>query len=701
MSEHKDRKGLFNLLKSSNMGRTKPPSSSNSNTPVAKPPARTLLSNKIHDQRNFERKEQRDKLISQNRARTNSVLSSTGTRTKPSQPPNPNFHKNQILDVIKTRPVAKTATFRPTSSNISSKTKSNDSLSTTYSIDQSQTGANLSRSSTISSANRKKLLEEWRLKKQEEEKSKPKKPAFKAGASAQTSCKSSVPTSSTFDFALSVSGSGMSKPVSSAAKKTLPPSSVRTASSRPPLRSQSVRQTNSKEATKVSATKPKCKQTPINTTKPSSHKNTEPGKILCKPANFATELETITNKMNSSISLNGPKMDTLNETHLGAHPNHTSSPIKSKFSEEYFDLVEVDKRDVKYYRDLVRFSTDKLTNLAAQWTKENEAPEEFQGDVRSACGLAKLLIDERFSQFSELINQCEETMNVQTGLVVKCSDLQGFWDMVDVQIKDVGGKFAFLEKLKSNGYVKTADMVDIQPESVAPKEREENQEGSTGEQVVVEKKPKARTNKLAEFKAKMKAMKAQSAEIEIQIAEKSDVPKEEVAEEAREVQEPDQKSRRSVRKSLVVNDVVVEKKYNLRSRPSDLIKFDSPVMNNFGHGAEESDVLTSSVNFQSPVVAEKKSKKKSIYPVISEEGDDKENDDFFSLDDCPKVTWKTRPSIYPNAPTTPARQTPKRVSAIRESFAVASSPLLKLSFITAQSKRLSINSLNRIFDKLE
>ncbi|RNA21884.1 chromosome-associated kinesin KIF4A, partial [Brachionus plicatilis] len=71
-----------------------------------------------------------------------------------------------------------------------------------------QPRAHLSRSSTISSANRKKVLEEWRLKKQEEEKSKPKKPAFKIGASAQTSFKSLVPTSSTFDFAFSVSGSG-------------------------------------------------------------------------------------------------------------------------------------------------------------------------------------------------------------------------------------------------------------------------------------------------------------------------------------------------------------------------------------------------------------------------------------------------------------------------------------------------------------
>lgn len=136
----------------------------------------------------------------------------------------------------------------------------------------------------------------------------------------------------------------------------------------------------------------------------------------------------------------------LNETHLDTViPNHTSSPIRHPepvYTWDYFEKIDLNKRDVKYYRTLVQFNTTNLNNLGNEWNSlcsSGAVPEEIQGDIRSACGLAKLLIDERFSQFSELINQCEQSeLNPgELGLLVKCTDLQGFWDMVDVQVKDV------------------------------------------------------------------------------------------------------------------------------------------------------------------------------------------------------------------------------------------------------------------------
>lgn len=72
--------------------------------------------------------------------------------------------------------------------------------------------------------------------------------------------------------------------------------------------------------------------------------------------------------------------------------------------------------------------------------------------------MAKLLIDERFVQFIELVDQSE----FKTGeLPVRCSDLQGFWDMVDFQVIDVKKKFKGLEKLKANNYVE--EMVVFKP----------------------------------------------------------------------------------------------------------------------------------------------------------------------------------------------------------------------------------------------
>lgn len=83
----------------------------------------------------------------------------------------------------------------------------------------------------------------------------------------------------------------------------------------------------------------------------------------------------------------------------------------------YFDSVELDKRDVTYYKALVDFKTGLLNGYRAQWTERLDAegalvPDDIQGDVRAACGLAHLLIKERFDQFSDLIQQCENAQTI-------------------------------------------------------------------------------------------------------------------------------------------------------------------------------------------------------------------------------------------------------------------------------------------------
>lgn len=77
---------------------------------------------------------------------------------------------------------------------------------------------------------------------------------------------------------------------------------------------------------------------------------------------------------------------------------------------EYFERIELDKRDVAYYKSLLEFKTRMLNGFCDEWEAGcGEAPEDIQGDGRSACGLAKLLIDERFNQFADLIRQCESS----------------------------------------------------------------------------------------------------------------------------------------------------------------------------------------------------------------------------------------------------------------------------------------------------
>ncbi len=114
--------------------------------------------------------------------------------------------------------------------------------------------------------------------------------------------------------------------------------------------------------------------------------------------------------------------------HFEKMSNSISNSIHDSFSK-----TDENGLSVKYFRDLVITKTNQLLALSSEWSatcSENSEiiPDCIQGDIRCACGLSKLLIEERFKQFSELIEQCE--MTTQNNLdpdikEVKCSDLQG------------------------------------------------------------------------------------------------------------------------------------------------------------------------------------------------------------------------------------------------------------------------------------
>lgn len=50
--------------------------------------------------------------------------------------------------------------------------------------------------------------------------------------------------------------------------------------------------------------------------------------------------------------------------------------------------------------------------------------------MRTAVGQARLLMKERFKQFSGLVDDCEFARGEK---ITTCTDLQGFWDMVYYQ----------------------------------------------------------------------------------------------------------------------------------------------------------------------------------------------------------------------------------------------------------------------------
>lgn len=71
--------------------------------------------------------------------------------------------------------------------------------------------------------------------------------------------------------------------------------------------------------------------------------------------------------------------------------------------------------------------------------------EEALGAIRTTIGQAKLLMSQRFKQFSELIDNCE----FKTGQhPTRLDDLLGFWEMINFQVEDVRQKFQSLNDTK-------------------------------------------------------------------------------------------------------------------------------------------------------------------------------------------------------------------------------------------------------------
>ncbi|XP_071601303.1 disks large-associated protein 5 isoform X2 [Heliangelus exortis] len=133
-------------------------------------------------------------------------------------------------------------------------------------------------------------------------------------------------------------------------------------------------------------------------------------------------------------------------------PNETT-PVSREITE--FDMKSDDVReqehDVAYFRNILQSETDRLMSQCLQWDGkfELDIPEDAQDLIRTTIGQTRLLIAERFKQFEGLVDNCEfQRGEKQT----TCTDLDGFWDMVNFQIEDVNKKFDNLKKLQDNDW---------------------------------------------------------------------------------------------------------------------------------------------------------------------------------------------------------------------------------------------------------
>ncbi|KAM9462173.1 disks large-associated protein 5 isoform 2-T2 [Clarias gariepinus] len=163
------------------------------------------------------------------------------------------------------------------------------------------------------------------------------------------------------------------------------------------------------------------------------------------------------------------------------------------------------QHDVPYFRAVMASETERLTGLSEIWQlrfDDSSIPEEMRDRMRTAVGQARLLMKERFAQFSGLVDDCDFGRGEK---ITTCTDLQGFWDMVYFQVEDVDKKFNALKEAEARGWQEEIKPVTRQKKVV----KKPPAAGSkTGTGVGASAAAKSR---LAAVKAAMKAKQAAAA----------------------------------------------------------------------------------------------------------------------------------------------------------------------------------------------
>ncbi|CAG5053090.1 unnamed protein product [Parnassius apollo] len=126
-------------------------------------------------------------------------------------------------------------------------------------------------------------------------------------------------------------------------------------------------------------------------------------------------------------------------------------------------------KDAHYFLDLEKKETERLIALAASAEKELEIlqnqeniSEEVLGLLRAASGKARLLATQKMQQFEGLCyNNINERLDEPFPTTVE--DLQGFWDMVCLQVRNVDALYEHIAAMKANNWQEIASPVAKPP----------------------------------------------------------------------------------------------------------------------------------------------------------------------------------------------------------------------------------------------
>jgi len=174
---------------------------------------------------------------------------------------------------------------------------------------------------------------------------------------------------------------------------------------------------------------------------------------------------------------------------------------------------------VASFRTMVDAETRRLTDLCDTWEKKLEKNQEHisditEGEIRCVIGQGRLVMAERFNQFSGLVDNCEFKQGEKE---TTCMDLKGFWEMIYFQVEDVDKKFAKLAKIENNNWIEDDEAI------VSEKVSKTMTNSVGGVSIASEKGLKTRSNSVggvARKRAALVAKKVASAGLKALIAAK-------------------------------------------------------------------------------------------------------------------------------------------------------------------------------------
>ncbi|CAL7950335.1 unnamed protein product [Xylocopa violacea] len=127
-------------------------------------------------------------------------------------------------------------------------------------------------------------------------------------------------------------------------------------------------------------------------------------------------------------------------------------PMKDTVMKSLNISVEDEERTAQYFQFLLNKEIERLNELCEKWLKiqtDPETTEDGQYEINQAIGQTNLLINKKFERFRGLVADCETGKGE---MLVTCKDLQGFWDMMYMEVKNCNLRFEKLEKLRSQDW---------------------------------------------------------------------------------------------------------------------------------------------------------------------------------------------------------------------------------------------------------